>query len=122
MAPAARSRRALATLRWAGLAQARVIRRMTRDLNFPIKIVISPIVRECDGEATLAETACPWILGQPREFQISAKGDRLQASVDGTILLEARDSALTGGAAGFLLDQGGIIVQSADVEAMAGTE
>ena len=80
------------------------------------------IVRECDGEATLAETACPWILGQPREFQISAKGDRLQASVDGTILLEARDSALTGGAAGFLLDQGSIIVQSADVEAMAGTE
>ena len=78
------------------------------------------IVRECDGEATLAETACPWILGQPREFQISAKGDLLQASVDGTILLEARDSALIGGAAGFLLDQGGIIVQSADVEAMAG--
>jgi len=79
---------------------------------------VARIVRECDGETTLAEAACPWILGQPREFRISAKGDRLQASVDGVILLEARDSALTGGAAGFFLDQGGIIVQSADVEAM----
>jgi len=31
--------------------QARVIKRMVRDLNFPIRIVISPIVREADGLA-----------------------------------------------------------------------
>jgi len=79
---------------------------------------LARLVRECDGEETLAEASCPWILGQPRDFQISANGDRLQASVDGVLLLEARDSTLTGGAAGFLLDQGGIIVQSAAVEAM----
>jgi len=31
--------------------QARVLKRMVRDLNFPIKMVISPIVRESDGLA-----------------------------------------------------------------------
>ncbi len=31
--------------------QARIIKRMVRDLNFPIRIVISPIVREPDGLA-----------------------------------------------------------------------
>lgn len=31
--------------------QARIIKRMVRDLNFPIRIVISPIVREADGLA-----------------------------------------------------------------------
>ena len=31
--------------------QARVIKRMVRDLNFPIRIVISPLVREPDGLA-----------------------------------------------------------------------
>ncbi|MBO7147740.1 MAG: pantoate--beta-alanine ligase [Lentisphaeria bacterium] len=31
--------------------QARVLRRMIRDLNFPIRMVISPIIREADGLA-----------------------------------------------------------------------
>ena len=31
--------------------QARIIKRMVRDLNFPIRIVISPIIREADGLA-----------------------------------------------------------------------
>jgi ADP-ribosylglycohydrolase len=77
------------------------------------------IVKACDGEETLAETACPWVLGRPREFLVSAAGDLIRASVDGVLVLEARDPSLAGGAAGFLLDQGGIIVQSADVEALS---
>ncbi|MEI8309285.1 MAG: ADP-ribosylglycohydrolase family protein [Verrucomicrobiota bacterium] len=76
------------------------------------------IVKACDGEETLAEAACPWVLGRPRDFQISARGDLIRASVDGVLLLEAHDSSLAGGAGGFLLDLGGIIVQSADVEAL----
>ncbi|MBO5724590.1 MAG: pantoate--beta-alanine ligase, partial [Lentisphaeria bacterium] len=31
--------------------QARVLRRMVRDLNFPIELVISPLIREADGLA-----------------------------------------------------------------------
>lgn len=31
--------------------QAAIIRRMTRDLNFPVKIVVSPTIRETDGLA-----------------------------------------------------------------------
>lgn len=31
--------------------QARVLKRMVRDLNFPIKLVISPLIREADGLA-----------------------------------------------------------------------
>lgn len=76
------------------------------------------IVKACDGEETLAETACPWVLGTLRELQLSAEGDRIRAWVDGALLLEARDAALAGGAAGFLLDRGGMIVQSANVEAL----
>ncbi len=77
------------------------------------------IVRVCDGETTLAETPCPWVLNRPREFQVSAEGDHIQAWVDGALILEARDDTLGGGAAGFLLERGGMIVQSANVEALA---
>ncbi len=73
------------------------------------------LVRCCDGETILAEAPCEWIVQRPREFAISAHGDLICASVDGRPLLEARDTLLDGGAAGFLLDSGGIVIQSAAV-------
>mgnify|MGYP003584447830 CR=1 FL=1 len=76
------------------------------------------LVRCADGETTLAETSCEWIVQRPREFAISAQGDRIRASIDGVPLLEARDTLLDGGAAGFLLDRGGVVIQSATVEAL----
>lgn len=76
------------------------------------------LVRCVDGEMTLAEAACEWIVQRPREFTLAAKGDRIFASIDGRPLLEARDTFLEGGAAGFLLDCGGLVVQSAAVEAL----
>lgn len=76
------------------------------------------LVRCADGETTLAETACEWIVQRPREFAISARGDMIRACVDGIPLLEARDALLEGGAAGFLIDRGGIVIQSVEVEAL----
>ena len=39
--------------------QARIIKRMVRDLNFPIRIVISPIIREADGLARSSRNKYP---------------------------------------------------------------
>lgn len=73
------------------------------------------LVRCCDGETILAEAPCEWVVQRPCEFAISARGDLICASVDGRLLLTARDSFLDGGAAGFLLDSGGVVIQSAGV-------
>lgn len=76
------------------------------------------LVRCADGETTLAEAPCQWVVQRPREFAISARGDVIRASMDGIPLLEARDALLEGGAAGFLIDSGGVVIQSAEVEAL----
>lgn len=76
------------------------------------------LVRCADGETILAEAPCEWIVQRPREFALSVLGDCIRASIDGQPLLEARDVLLGGGAAGFLLDRGGIVIQAAAVEAL----
>ena len=77
------------------------------------------LIRCADGETTLAETHCNWIVQRPREFVLSAHGNRITSTIDGRIRLEACDAMLEGGAAGFMLDRGGIVVQSATVEALS---
>lgn len=68
--------------------QAAVVRRMTRDLNFPVRIVVAPTVREEDG---LARSS--------RNVRLSSE-ERAQAVALREVLLALRRAVQTAGGAG----------------------
>jgi ADP-ribosylglycohydrolase len=65
------------------------------------------LVRELDGTTTLAEAPLQRRdYAEPHELELRVTGDRLRASVDGELVLEARDGALTGGAVALVCEKG----------------
>jgi hypothetical protein len=65
------------------------------------------LVRELDGTTTLAEA--PFRRRQyaePHQLALRVTGSRVQASVDGEVVLEASDGALAGGAVALVCDEG----------------
>jgi ADP-ribosylglycohydrolase len=65
------------------------------------------LVRELDGTTELAEASFRRRdYGDPHALALRVAGPRLQATVDGEVVLEARDDALTGGAVALVCDEG----------------
>lgn len=64
--------------------QARVLKRMVRDLNFPIRMVVAPIVREADG------------LAQSSRNKYLSEDERARALVLSRSLLAAKEMAEKG--------------------------
>jgi len=71
--------------------QAAIIRRMVRDLNFPVKIIVAPTVREVDGVAMSsrnkylsddlrAQAACLWQAIQRAKEIVRASGGTIPAN------------------------------------------
>jgi ADP-ribosylglycohydrolase len=65
------------------------------------------LVRELSGTTVLAEAPLQRRdYAEPHSLALCVTGSRLQAAVDGEVLLEARDDALTGGAVALVCDEG----------------
>ncbi len=66
------------------------------------------LVKSLDGEQVLAESSLEWTLGRTYTLSLQVTGSRLQASVDGTVLLEAEDDErqLDGGGIALICDEG----------------
>ncbi len=64
------------------------------------------LVRMLHREEVLAEADFEWQLGETRKLTLQVDGDRLVGKVDGTVLLEATDTALECGAVGLVIEEG----------------
>jgi pantoate--beta-alanine ligase len=83
-------------------AQVAVIRRMVRDLNFPVEIVVCPIVRESDGLAMSSRNAYL----NPEERQRALVLQRSLRSVEEKFRAGERDAArLAAGAKQIIADE-----------------
>jgi ADP-ribosylglycohydrolase len=65
------------------------------------------LIRRWYGTDTvLAEAPSPWALDELHELRLTCRGRRLTGTCDGTLVLEADDTQLTYGGAGFVFERG----------------
>jgi hypothetical protein len=75
------------------------------------------LIKRLDGEVLLAEQAFPWKFGQPYNLQITMRGKRILAFVDGALRfeLEDLDRPLSGGGIALLCEEGRIGTEEVSV-------
>ena len=74
------------------------------------------LIRKNHDETVLAEASFDWSFGETLNMSLSAKGDHLTASINGTQVLEALDSTLKGGAVGMVIEEGRSATNKVSVE------
>ncbi len=73
------------------------------------------LVRRRHDETVLAEQPFAWSLDQAYALSLHVEGKTIRASIDGRVVLDAEDEALTGGAVALLVDTGSIATQEVRV-------
>ena len=90
---------------------------MRRYYAFMCDLKSMKIVRTFDEDKVLAETTSGWTFGEPYNLNLKVEGNRLTASLNGEIVLQAVDEAnrLTGGGVALISEVGRIGCDSVEV-------
>ncbi len=80
------------------------------------------LVKALDGDHILASKAYAWNLGQTYQLELEAKGNRLQAWIDGQLVFDLQDTdrPLVSGAAALICSEGRTATQSVSVKPAQG--
>jgi len=74
------------------------------------------LVKALDGYTTLAEAACALEFGQPYEIGLTVTGNRIQASLDGTLLFAVTDADLASGGIALVCEEGRMAAEAVRVK------
>lgn len=66
------------------------------------------LVRACEGETVLAEAPFEWEFGTTYSLSLRVTGEDIVGSLNGRVMVEAKDSALDGGGVAFVVTEGRI--------------
>ena len=77
------------------------------------------LIKALDGDTVLAECTFAWTFGAVHEFELSARGTSIEASIDGNLLFSVQDSdrPLDGGAVALVVEEGRIMCDAVRVGA-----
>lgn len=73
------------------------------------------LVRALDGERVLAEVDFAWEFGRAYAFELKVEGERIVGSIDGRVVADVRDPALSGGGIALVCTEGRVGTDSATV-------
>ncbi|MDX2055257.1 MAG: ADP-ribosylglycohydrolase family protein [Polyangiaceae bacterium] len=70
------------------------------------------------GDHVLSEVPFPWGVGEAHELRVTLKGESIEVSVDGVLLLSGKDTQLGRGGFGFLTENGVMGFRETSVESL----